>query len=111
MPELTPAGKSVEKLEEKIKELEDKHRALFESMTLFERGMDHPDIPVDIRSNMINPCVNFIVKKLKHWDKKKQALLIKKTKIEGKKTYRQYITDNVKPSTQRAKDIQNGKRF
>lgn len=91
MPELTPAGKTVEKLEEKVKELEEKHRELSGSMSLFEKGMDHPDMPTDIRINMINPCVHFIVKKLQKWHCKKQLILLKIEKIEKRKNYKRYV--------------------
>lgn len=91
MPELTPAGKTVEKLEEKVKELEEKHRDLSQSMSLFERGMDHEDMPTEIRVDMINPCVNFIVKKLKVWHCKKQLTLLKIEKIEKRKNYKRYV--------------------
>lgn len=91
MAELTPAGKSVEKLEEKIKEIELNYDVLYNAMVTLEHYISSKGSTLEERENMINPSVRFIIKKLKRWNTKKQQFLNKKEKIQKKKNYRKYL--------------------
>ncbi|MES2577061.1 MAG: hypothetical protein V4589_05585 [Bacteroidota bacterium] len=91
MAELSPAGKTVEKLEEKIKDIELQYDELYGGMSLLEVYIANKGATLEERQNQINPSINFIIKKLGRWEKKKQTLLRKIEKIQKKKNYRKYL--------------------
>lgn len=89
--ELTPAGQRVEKLEEEYKIVDDKYNDLFYAMSLLERYFTENECDIDLKNEMINPSLSFIIAKLKKWNKKKTQLLNKISKIENAKKYNRYL--------------------